>query len=102
MLEILWLSAAEILDARGSPTLEVEVEILDGPNGIAQVPAGVSIGTRQAHELRDGDSSHFRGQGVRRAVQSVKGEIAAAVRGQRFDCLSDLDEALVRLDGTPD
>jgi enolase len=91
--------AREILDSRGHPTLEVEVELLSGVRGRAAVPAGASTGSHEATELRDGEARHG-GRGVRRAVGHVGGEIAKAVVG--LDALDQrlVDRTLVDLDGT--
>jgi len=94
--------AREILDSRGRPTVEAEVELESGHLGVASVPAGASRGRHEAVELRDGDSSRYGGLGVARAVRNVDDLIAPALRG--FDALEQelLDAALVELDGTPD
>jgi enolase 1/2/3 len=99
-VKILRLHGREILDSRGNPTVEVDVTIEGGVVGRAAVPSGASTGEREALELRDGDKSRYGGKGVRRAVANVNGEIAKAVAGREFDQRS-LDEALIRLDGTP-
>lgn len=100
MLEVVSLSALEILDSRGRPTLAVTVELLGGALGHAGVPSGASTGSMEARELRDDDSSRFAGQGVRRAVEHVNGEIAHLLRGRDFAELADVDAALIKLDGT--
>jgi enolase len=96
------LSATEILDSRAHPTLAVTVALAGGATARAGVPSGASTGSREARELRDGDSSRFGGLGVRQAVGHVNGEIAAALRGRKFADLAQLDAALIELDGTPD
>jgi enolase len=92
--------AREILDSRGNPTVEVEIVLDSGARGCAAVPSGASTGSREALELRDGDTSRYGGKGVRKAVGHVNGEIAAAIAstdaGQR-----SLDARLIALDGTP-
>jgi enolase len=90
----------EILDSRGNPTVEVDVELSDGSFGRAAVPSGASTGTREALELRDGDKSRYLGKGVRIAVGHINGEIAKTLAGQTFDQAS-LDRCLLDLDGTP-
>ncbi len=90
----------EILDSRGNPTVEVDVELGDGGFGRAAVPSGASTGTREALELRDGDASRYPGKGVRTAVANINGEIAAAITDKTFD-QAGLDRALITLDGTP-
>jgi enolase len=98
---IIDVRAREILDSRGNPTVEVDVEVEDGVVGRAGVPSGASTGTREALELRDGDEERFGGKGVLRAVANVTGDIRDALIG--FDARDQraLDEALVALDGTP-
>ena len=73
--------AREILDSRGNPTLEVEVELYDGTIGRAAVPSGASTGKYEAVELRDGDKSRFNGLGVLQAVNNVNENIAAVITG---------------------
>jgi len=93
----------EILDSRGNPTVEVEVETSAGQVASAAVPSGASTGAREALELRDGDASRYLGKGVLRAVGNVNGEIARAVVGRPLGGLAEqaaLDAALVELDGT--
>ncbi len=102
MTAIADLSAREVLDSRGSPTLEVEVRLEDGAMGRAMVPSGKSTGSHEALELRDGDRSRFGGKGVLRAVGHVKGEIAGRIKGMSVLDQADLDAALIELDGTPD
>src|ERR1700687_4497135 len=75
------IHARQILDSRGNPTVEVDLQLVGGATGRASVPSGASTGTREALELRDG-SSAFGGKGVTRAVANVNGEIADAVRGR--------------------
>lgn len=100
MLEVVALSAHEILDSRARPTLSVSATIRGGAVGRAGVPSGASTGTREARELRDGDVTRFEGQGVRGAVHSVTGEIAHLIRGHEFGDRAELDGALIELDGT--
>jgi enolase len=90
----------EILDSRGNPTVEVDIELGGGGFGRAAVPSGASTGTREALELRDGDKGRYLGKGVRTAVGHINGEMAKAIVGREFDQQS-LDKALVELDGTP-
>jgi enolase len=94
------LSAREILDSRGNPTVEVEVELTSGARGRAAVPSGASTGSREALELRDADPRRYGGKGVRKAVAHVTGEIAAALAGTTADQRA-LDGRLIALDGTP-
>jgi len=92
--------AREILDSRGNPTVEVEVELLSGARGRAAVPSGASTGVHEAVELRDGDE-RYGGKGVRRAVEHVNTEIADAVLGLEADDQRMVDDTLCTLDGTP-
>ncbi len=95
--------AREILDSRGNPTIEVEVETSGGSRGLAAVPSGASTGSREALELRDGDADRYGGKGVLGAVANANGEIAEAVRGMPLGDLGEqtaLDRALIDLDGT--
>lgn len=92
--------ALEILDSRGRPTLEVTILLAGGATGSAGVPSGASTGSREAVELRDGDTTRFRGAGVTAAVQNVNGEINDALRGRDWRDLADIDQALIELDGT--
>ncbi len=91
----------EILDSRGRPTVEVIVELTDGTGAIASVPAGMSRGTHEAVELRDGDRTRYRSFGVRKAVANVNTTIAAALAGQSALDQAAIDALLVELDGTP-
>ncbi|HUZ38540.1 MAG TPA: phosphopyruvate hydratase [Streptosporangiaceae bacterium] len=95
------VSALEILDSRGRPTLQVAVTFAGGTTGVAGVPSGASTGSKEAVERRDGDTSRYRGLGVLGAVGSVQGEIADRLRGQSWRDLAEIDAALIELDGTP-
>ena len=99
-MNITHVHGREILDSRGNPTVEVDVTLDGGAWGRAAVPSGASTGVREALELRDGDQARYAGKGVRKAVANVNGEIARALRTREFDQRA-LDEALIRLDGTP-
>ena len=92
--------ARQILDSRGNPTVEVDVELASGATGRAAVPSGASTGVHEALELRDGGEA-WGGKGVSRAVGNVNGEIAGAVRGLDPGDQRALDERLIELDGTP-
>jgi len=96
------IKAREILDSRGNPTLEVEVELYDGTIGRAAVPSGASTGKYEAVELRDGDKSRFNGLGVLQAINNVNENIAAALIGMSAADQADIDHTLIELDGTPD
>jgi len=98
--EIELIEAREILDSRGNPTVEVEVELLSGARGRAAVPSGASTGAHEAVELRDG-GDRYGGKGVRTAVEHVNGEIADTVLGLDGCDQRALDDELCRLDGTP-
>ncbi len=101
MSSIAHIRAREILDSRGNPTVEVDVELADGSHGRAAVPSGASSGAFEAVELRDGDPGRFRGLGVTQAVDNVESRIAPAVIGLGADDQLGLDRALIELDGTP-
>jgi enolase len=100
VIEVTALSAYEILDSRAQPTIAVVLEIAGGAVGRSGVPSGASTGSKEATEVRDGDPRRYAGRGVQRVVDHVTGEIADDLRGREFASLADLDEALVRLDGT--
>jgi enolase len=93
--------ARQILDSRGNPTVEVEVEVESGELGRAAVPSGASTGKFEAVELRDGDSSRWLGKGVGRAVENVRTEIAQALIGLDAAEQRVVDTTLIELDGTP-
>ena len=102
MARIRTLTAREILDSRGQPTVEVDVVLTDGALGRAAVPSGASTGSHEALELRDtGRARRYHGKGVLRAVANVRGPIARALKGQDSSNQRRLDERLLRLDGTP-
>lgn len=95
------VTAREILDSRGNPTVEVDCELMDGTRARAAVPSGASTGSREAVELRDGDSSRFRGKGVLQAVANVNQSIAPHIRGLDARRQARVDQAMIDLDGTP-
>jgi len=95
------ISALEILDSRGNPTVEVEVILADGSWGRAAVPSGASTGTHEALELRDGDKKRFLGKGVTQAVANVNGPIAEMLFGWDASDQKAIDAELISLDGTP-
>jgi enolase len=99
--EVSSVSALEILDSRGRPTLQTTVTLSDGTIAVAGVPSGASTGTREAVELRDGDTTRFGGSGVLTAVANVNGEIADLLKGRAWESLAAVDEAMVAADGTP-
>jgi len=94
------IKAREILDSRGNPTLEVEVELSDGTIGRAAVPSGASTGKYEAVELRDGDTSRFNGLGVLQAVTNVNQDIAGAIIGMSATDQAAIDHKLIELDDT--
>jgi enolase len=100
MSQIERIHARQILDSRGNPTVEVDVELRSGTHGRAAVPSGASTGEFEATELRDG-GEWWGGKGVARAVANVDGEIASAVIGLEAADQEALDTALIDLDGTP-
>jgi enolase len=100
MTAIASVRARQILDSRGNPTVEVDVELESGARGRAAVPSGASTGVHEAVELRDGGDA-YGGKAVTRAVANVGGEIAAAVRGLDPGDQRALDGRLIELDGTP-
>ena len=95
------LSALEILDSRGRPTLAVTVTLADNTIARAGVPSGASTGSREAVELRDGDKSRYAGLGVLTAAANVNGEISDLLRGRSWTSLAEADQAVIDLDGTP-
>jgi len=95
------IQAREILDSRGNPTIEVDVELEDGSRGRAAVPSGASTGVHEAVELRDGDKGRYGGKGVLRAVQNVNETIAPELLGRSAMEQLAIDSALITLDGSP-
>jgi len=100
MAAIETVSAREILDSRGFPTVEATVTLAGGARGTAAVPSGASTGQREAVELRDGDAKRYGGKGVLRAVGNVRDTIAPALAGKDAADQAAIDAALVRLDGS--
>ncbi len=94
------LSALEILDSRGNPTLRIDVELASGAHAQAGVPSGASTGSREAVELRDGDKARYGGKGVLGAVANVNGELADLARSRTWASLAELDAAMIAADGT--
>ncbi|WP_428485787.1 phosphopyruvate hydratase [Rhodopila sp.] len=95
------ITAREILDSRGNPTIEVDVLLESGAMGRAAVPSGASTGAHEAVELRDGDKSRYGGKGVQQAIANVQGEILEAVGGEEATEQVAIDNILIDLDGTP-
>jgi enolase len=101
MAKIVQLTAREILDSRGNPTVEAKVTLDNGLVAKASVPSGASTGIHEAHELRDGDKGRYNGKGVLRAVANVKDIIAPKIIGQEIIALPEIDRTMIDLDGTP-
>lgn len=95
------ISALEILDSRGNPTVEVEITLQGGFRGKASVPSGASTGTHEAVELRDNELKRYQGKGVRQAVKNIEGPIAQKLKGVLATEQATLDKILIDLDGTP-
>lgn len=95
------IHARQILDSRGNPTVEVECQLAGGVLSRASVPSGASTGSREAVELRDGDSRRFNGKGVSKAIANVNDNIAPALLGQDARQQAAIDQAMITLDGTP-
>ncbi|HVT37442.1 MAG TPA: phosphopyruvate hydratase [Gemmatimonadaceae bacterium] len=100
MSNILSISAREILDSRGNPTIEVDTVLDSGAAGRAAVPSGASTGSREALELRDGDRKRYGGKGVLKAVRNVEEVIFPALRGLEGTDQMGIDARLIELDGT--
>ncbi|MBE6450227.1 MAG: phosphopyruvate hydratase [Alphaproteobacteria bacterium] len=100
MTEIIDIRGREVLDSRGTPTVEVDVLLEDGSFGRAAVPSGASTGAHEAVELRDGDKARFGGKGVLKAVNAVNTEIADAIVGMDAEDQVAIDQAMIDLDGT--
>ncbi len=101
MSEISEVHAREVLDSRGNPTIEVEVELESGAVGTAAVPSGASTGENEALELRDGDKKRYGGKGVLKAVENVNEKIFPEVEGMEALDQIGIDQAMIELDGTP-
>ncbi len=100
MSEIISVYGREVLDSRGNPTIEVEVELLDGAFGSAIVPSGASTGMHEAWERRDGDKSRYGGKGVLGAVDAVNEEIAPEIVGMDARDQVEIDMTMIELDGS--
>ena len=101
MSTIIDITAREILDSRGNPTVEADVTLDSGIVGRAAVPSGASTGEREAVELRDGDKARYLGKGVLNAVQAIEEQIAPALAGMSAQDQMGVDNAMLELDGTP-
>src|ERR1019366_8935140 len=95
------LTAREILDSRGNPTVECDVKLESGGFGRAAVPSGASTGAHEAVELRDGDKSRYGGKGVLTAIRNIEGEILEAIGGLDASEQEQIDRIMIDLDGTP-
>ena len=100
MTAIVDIHARQVLDSRGNPTVEVDVTLEDGSMGRAAVPSGASTGAHEAVEKRDGDKARWGGKGVSEAVRAVNGPIAGAIVGYEAEDQSDIDAAMIDLDGS--
>ncbi len=99
-MRVVDIRGREIIDSRGNPTVEADVELEDGTIGRAAVPSGASTGTREAVELRDGDPLRFLGKGVLNAVAHVNGELRDALVGREAQDQAGIDRRMLELDGT--
>ncbi|MEK7139180.1 MAG: phosphopyruvate hydratase [Patescibacteria group bacterium] len=100
-MKIKKITAREILDSRGDPTIEVSVQLKNGVVGTAAVPSGASTGSHEAWELRDGDKKRFSGKGVLKAVKNVEQIITPLLIGKKANRQRDIDLLMIKLDGTP-
>ena len=100
MSKIIGIRATEILDSRGNPTVQAEVETVRGSVGVAMAPSGASTGAREALELRDNDSSRYRGKGVLQAVSNIENVLAPKLIGMEAGDQTGIDQAMLELDGT--
>lgn len=100
MIKIIKVHGREILDSRGNPTVEADVELADGSKARAAVPSGASTGTREAVELRDGDPARYLGKGVKKAVANVNGELRDALLATEFADQRAVDQCMIDLDGS--
>ena len=100
MTKIVEISALEVLDSRGNPTVQATVRLESGAVGVACAPSGASTGSREALELRDGDKARYLGKGVLKAVEAVNGKIRDALLGMDARDQRGLDNAMLELDGT--
>ena len=99
-MKIKKISAIQIFDSRGYPTIETEIELENGVRASGIVPSGASTGQYEALEFRDGDPASWRGKSVFKAIEHVEGEIADLVCGRNIEDQRGIDEAMIALDGT--
>ncbi len=102
MSKIKKIFAREILDSRGNPTVEAEVELESGVKSLASVPSGASTGTYEALELRDKDPNRYDGLGVLNAIENVNAKISKAIVGMEVSKQKEIDKKMIKLDGTED
>jgi enolase 1/2/3 len=100
-MEIIKVVGREILDSRGNPTVEADVQLADGTIGRAAVPSGASTGEHEAVELRDGDPKRYLGKGTHKAVQNITKKIAPEIVGMEAEQQSAIDHKMIALDGSP-
>lgn len=101
-MKIQTISAREILDSNGNPTIEAEVELIDGTKGVSSVPSGASTGKTEVLELRDGDNSRYNGKGVLKAVDTVNNTIAPIFQEKDVNSQEEFDKILIDTDGSED
>lgn len=99
-MKIQSIKAREILDSNGNPTIETEIELLDGTKGVSSVPSGASTGKTEVLELRDGDNARYNGKGVLKAVDTVNGTIANIIKDKEINSQEEFDKILIETDGT--
>ncbi len=99
-MKIKEIKGREILDSRGTPTVEVEIELENGTRGIASVPSGASTGENEAIELRDNEETRYNGNGVLRAIRNINEEIAPSLIGFSIFCQREIDKRMIELDAT--
>lgn len=101
MSDVYAIKAREILDSRGIPTVEAEVQLNSGTIGRASVPSGASTGSHEALELRDGDETRYMGKGVQQAVEHIQNEISDILMGMNAQQQAEIDNKMINLDSTP-
>ncbi len=99
-MKIAKITGREILDSRGTPTVEVDIELDNGIRGRASVPSGASTGENEAIELRDNENRRYNGNGVKQAIRNIREEIAPALKGFPIFCQREIDTRMIEIDGT--
>src|SRR5215216_1768196 len=99
-MKVAQLTAIEILDSRGRPTVKAACGFADGSRATASVPSGASTGAAEALELRDGDANRYGGLGCRKAAANVSGILNNSISERSFETQEDFDRAMIELDGT--